>query len=195
MTSMPPSAPLLLLFIEIKCALLSEEIQFPRTKKLPLICCACFVKSNKFKAFSETFLKHFGPNIEYQLDPMTRTSRVNGKSRTQYVRNRGRSKEQREKYLKCMDQIIKQIKSDSHDIQLNIRTFNQWIIGNILGKETKNNYQTESNIKPDSYEVITQNEPKYSPQTQMVSNNTPYRPSPPILVPQTNINGMFFFLV
>lgn len=130
MSSMNQNIELLFLFIDILCDLLQEKIKFARTKELPLICCACFVKPNKFKRFSERFLAYFGPNIQYEFDAMTVTKKINGKSQTKYVRNSGRAKIQHQRYLKCMMQLKRQI-SNCHDIQFNIRKFDKWIVGDV----------------------------------------------------------------
>lgn len=149
---MVPSAKFLLLFIEIKCDLLQEKIKFPRTKNLPLICCSCFVKPNKFKTFCETFLRYFGGNIKYELDPMTKTLKINGKSQTKYVRNGSRAKLQHQRYLNAMLQLIKEIKFNyCHDIQFNIKKFNKWAIGDVIGDccyniENNNYYNTNNKV-------------------------------------------------
>ena len=148
MKCIAPSAKFLLIFIEIKCDLLQEKIKFPRTKSLPLICCACFVKPNKFKVYIETFLRYFGGNIKYELDPMTKTLKINGKSQTKYVRNGNRAKLQHQRYLNCMFQLKEQIKYfDCHDIQFNIKKFNKWDICDLTPTDINCccNYNIEKN--------------------------------------------------
>lgn len=55
------SVEVIKLYMEIFDKLLGESIRYPRTKDLPLICCASLIKVNRFKDFSVAFLAHFAP--------------------------------------------------------------------------------------------------------------------------------------
>eukprot|EP01084_Bolivina_argentea_P067007 122130_1 len=125
-----PQKSQLIVFIDIFCGLLNETIRFPRTKALPLICCASFIKANKFKDFCVSFLEYFGAKIHYGRPRMTKTARVNGKSQTKYIRDRGRAKKQKESYAQCLRLLRQQLIASTNDrfLQHSIRRFHQWIL-------------------------------------------------------------------
>ena len=123
-----PSVDAVMLFIDIMCGLLEETIKFPRTKELPLICSACFVRHNKFKDFCVQFLEHFGNGILYELPVTTTTEKVNGKPITKYICDKSRAKKQRESYLQCLHRLKSQLHQSNHEkVQQKTRHLRAWI--------------------------------------------------------------------
>eukprot|EP00484_Ammonia_sp_Unknown_P025560 CAMPEP_0197029728 /NCGR_PEP_ID=MMETSP1384-20130603/9120_1 /TAXON_ID=29189 /ORGANISM="Ammonia sp." /LENGTH=499 /DNA_ID=CAMNT_0042458949 /DNA_START=225 /DNA_END=1724 /DNA_ORIENTATION=- len=145
----------IVLFIDICCALLQETIQYPRTKALPLICAAVFVKPNKYKTFCLHLLDTFGEDIALRTTPMTKTHRGNdGKTRTKYVRDKRRAKNQLKQYMQCLEELKQQIQNNQvRQMKQKVDEFRGWIIEHkMCDPQTAERYapqqQTNTNWNP-----------------------------------------------
>ena len=123
----------ILLYIKIIIRLFEEDIQFDRSKSLPLILHGSFLQCKKFIEFCQTLLKCFDITNSIKWDQSASktaiTVKTDGKSRTKYLQNSGRSKQLFQDYLKCIQALQFQLSQscDETFIQNGANKLTQWI--------------------------------------------------------------------